>query len=342
MMRYDQPLISICIPAYNSGKYICSTIKSVVNQTWKNKEVIIVDDGSTDNTLEILRTFESDIVKVFTQKNKGASAARNFAYSQSKGDFIQWLDADDILAPDKIEKQINFYINNPDPLILHSASFGIFYYRIKTAKFNKTFLWQDLNPADWLSHSFTTSHYMVPACWLVSKELTNLAGLWNENLTYNDDGEYFCRVISRSKLIKFHPESICYYRKGNLNSLSRSISYGGKALDSLNLSSNLCIDHLLALNDDIKYKRASINLLSRINGAFKQSRPNYFYENIKRISMLGGNGYTPPKKSRLFRFVSIFLGVYYTNALKIKFWHLQILIERTWDKFMSMIMHDSI
>ena len=100
------PLVSILIPAYNSEKWIRSTIKSALDQTWSNKEIIIVDDGSIDNTYKIAKEYESENVKVFTQKNSGACVARNLAFSYSKGDFIQWLDADDILHSDKISIQL--------------------------------------------------------------------------------------------------------------------------------------------------------------------------------------------------------------------------------------------
>ena len=100
------PLISILIPAYNAEKWIGETIRSALSQTWPNKEIIIVESGSTDNTLRVARQFESPIVKVLSQPNEGASSARNTAFSVSQGEYIQWLDADDLLAPDKIARQM--------------------------------------------------------------------------------------------------------------------------------------------------------------------------------------------------------------------------------------------
>ena len=102
----SKPLVSILIPAHNAQLWIADTIRSALAQTWERKEIIVVDDGSTDQTLTTARQFESDIVRVVTQKNQGAAAARNQAFSLCKGDYIQWLDADDILAPDKIARQM--------------------------------------------------------------------------------------------------------------------------------------------------------------------------------------------------------------------------------------------
>src|SRR5262249_6685849 len=100
------PLVSILIPAYNAERWISDTIQSALDQTWKHKEIIIVDDGSQDNTLTIARRFASKDVLVTQQVNQGASAARNKTFSLCQGEFVQWLDADDLLSPDKIEKQV--------------------------------------------------------------------------------------------------------------------------------------------------------------------------------------------------------------------------------------------
>ena len=96
------PLVSILIPAYNAEQWIADTIESALAQTWSHKEIIVVNDGSKDHTLSIVDEFSSRGVLVASQKNCGEAAARNKALSFCSGDYIQWLDADDILAPDKI------------------------------------------------------------------------------------------------------------------------------------------------------------------------------------------------------------------------------------------------
>ncbi|MCD6661725.1 MAG: glycosyltransferase family 2 protein, partial [Lentimicrobium sp.] len=105
-MRNNYPLVSIIIPAYNAERFIRETLDSVVNQTWPDIEVFVVDDGSRDKTVEIARTYESEKLKVFTQKNQGACVARNKGLSMSKGKYLQFLDADDVISLDKIEKQV--------------------------------------------------------------------------------------------------------------------------------------------------------------------------------------------------------------------------------------------
>src|ERR1700722_5430389 len=101
-----KPLVSILIPAYNAQEWIVDTIRSAIAQTWQRKEIIVVDDGSSDGTAIVAQRFASKEVTVVSTENQGAAAARNRALQHCKGDYIQWLDADDLLARDKIERQL--------------------------------------------------------------------------------------------------------------------------------------------------------------------------------------------------------------------------------------------
>ena len=104
--------ISIIIPTYNRGNIISNSIKSVLNQTYKNLEIIIVDDGSTDNTKEeVDKIGDKKIIYIKLDKNLGAPNARNIGIKNSKGRYISFQDSDDIFYPDKLEKQINNIVN---------------------------------------------------------------------------------------------------------------------------------------------------------------------------------------------------------------------------------------
>lgn len=102
----DSPLVSVVIPAYNAEEYIEETLQSVLTQTYKNIEVIVVDDGSTDRTLQIINKYKSDLMLI-TQKNKGVSVARNTAVDKAMGEWIAFIDADDIWFPKKIAEQVS-------------------------------------------------------------------------------------------------------------------------------------------------------------------------------------------------------------------------------------------
>ena len=333
------PLVSILIPSYNSEKWIKSTIEAALAQTWKNKEIIIVDDGSTDNSYSIAKQYESGILKVITQDNSGACVARNRALSISQGDFIQWLDSDDILAPDKIEIQLTNSDQSPQTKVLHSSAFGLFYFRIEKAKFNLNPLCQDLSPLNWLLMHMGKGYWMIPAAWLVSRKLTDLAGPWDERLLLNQDGEYFCRVVASSELIKFHPDARSYYRQGNLSSVS-SIR-AGKSLDSLNLSKSLCVDLLLKLEDSDITREACVNYLQR-SLFFPNNLDSPIIEsNRKRIIELGGT-IDPPAMTRKFTFIKNIFGLKTARIIKNKLWHLEIIIRKYWDKMFAKLYRDGI
>lgn len=114
-------LISILIPCYNAQKWIRQAIESALNQTYPHKEVIVVDDGSTDGSLEIIQSF-GDKIRWETGINQGGNAARNRLLELSNGEWLQYLDADDYLLPNKVAQQIQYLKENPDTDIVYSPS----------------------------------------------------------------------------------------------------------------------------------------------------------------------------------------------------------------------------
>src|SRR4030095_4184186 len=258
-----QPLVSILIPAHNAERWIADTIKSAVAQTWPRKEIIIVDDGSTDDTLAVARRFESDEVQVVTQSNQGAAAARNKAFSLSRGDYIQWLDADDLLPPYKIAHQMEAMeaMETRDRRVLFSCPWAYFRHRPAKAKFIATPLWCDLSPTEWLIRKWEGNWHMPNAPWLLSRELTEAAGPWNARLTLDDDGEYFFRVVNASSGVRFVPQSRAYYL---ITPSGRRVSYIGrsdKKIKSLFLSMNLQIGYLRAREDSDRVRAACVTYL---------------------------------------------------------------------------------
>lgn len=282
----SKPLISILIPAYNAEPWISDAINSALRQTWRRKEIIIVDDGSTDHTLSIASQFSKAGVTVVSQKNCGASAARNHAYSLCHGDYIQWLDADDVLAPDKIARQIEFAEAAGDPWLLLSSEWGRFRYRIKSAKFSRTELWQDLSPLDWLLRKMSLNIWMQPGCWLVSRELTEAAGPWDERLSFDDDGEYFCRVLLKCRNVPFVHGAKTFHRTrpGSLSSADSS----DKQLDSAWLSLQLHIETLLRMEKSGRTHKAAITFLQTWFNNFDPYRPDILGQMQRLAQSLGG------------------------------------------------------
>lgn len=122
------PKVSVIIPIYNAEKFISETIESVMAQTYPDWEIIAVDDGSTDKTPEILKEYKKKLPKklhVITQKNSGVSIARNTGVSDAKGEYIAFLDHDDLWLPEKLEKQVKVLDSNKELGLLYSDSYMI-------------------------------------------------------------------------------------------------------------------------------------------------------------------------------------------------------------------------
>lgn len=219
-MTASTPLVSILVPCYNAERWIAATLDSALAQTWPRCEIIVVDDGSRDGSLALARSYEAKGVKVIAQSNAGAAAARNAAYRAAQGDFIQFLDADDLIAPDKIALQMGRLRTGP-PGAIASCAWARFQNDPHEAVFRPEPAWRDFPVAvDFLRLHFNEGWMMFPAAWLVPRMVAEAAGPWDTRLSLNDDGEYFCRVVVAASAILFCPEARSFYRSGMPTSLS--------------------------------------------------------------------------------------------------------------------------
>jgi len=255
-----KPLVSILIPAYNAEELLAYTLQSATAQTWQRKEIIVIDDGSTDRTAEVARRFASKDVKVVSTANQGLSAAVNHGYKLSQGDYIQELDADDILAPDKIEKQLGALREGGSKRILLSSPWAYFYFRTRRARFVRNALWEDLSPTEWLLRKLGQNLHMQNATWLVSRELADAAGPWDTSLHYDQDGEYFCRVLLASQGTRFVPEGRVFYRASGGGRIS-FIGTSDIKKDSLLNSMRIHIQSLRSLEDSERTRKACLTYL---------------------------------------------------------------------------------
>jgi glycosyltransferase involved in cell wall biosynthesis len=280
-------LVSIIIPAYNSERWIHETVQSSLNQTWPHIEIIVVDDGSTDSTLSIARSLASRSVKVVTQPNSGVSVARNHGFRIAQGSYIQWLDADDLLAPNKIASQLQTAEPGQVSRTLLTGKFGSFYFCRERATITPTGLWRNLSPLDWLLVKFNDQVWMNPAVWLVGRKLTELAGPWDEQLVRDNDGEYISRVVASSDSVQFIPEAMSYYRITNLGSLSNSYSY--RACESVVRSLGLCFGYLLSLENSERSRRACLSLMQSFMLMFDGEKTELLHKLHALASQLGGS-----------------------------------------------------
>ena len=308
-------LVSILIPAFNAQNWIRDCIESALAQTWSWKEIIVVDDGSRDATFETARSYASPNVQVTSQENRGASAARNQALSLAQGDYIQWLDADDLLAQNKIARQLEDAEHGRTSRVLLSGSWGRFYNHPERSRFRPTSLWRDLQPVEWLLRKVKRNEWMAIESWLVSRKLTDLTGPWNEELTLNDDGEYFCRVVSACTEIRFISDAKCFCRGGNVESLSYAMNLKEEKLKSQFQALRFIIQSLRFLEDSPRTQAACLMLLEKWAGYFHQKIPEMYREMECLAIELGGELLAPLPDFKL-KLMSKLVGP--RNALRVQ------------------------
>jgi glycosyltransferase involved in cell wall biosynthesis len=330
-----KPLVSILIPAYNAEEFIADAIRSAIAQIWQRKEIIVVDDGSRDGTAEVVRRFASKDVVFVSKENEGAAAARNHAFQLCQGDYIQWLDADDLLAPDKIERQLAALRENDSKRTLLSSSWGHFSYRTKCARFVPTSLWHDLVPVEWLLRKFGEHHYMQTATWLTSRELAEAAGSWDTRLHVDDDGEYFCRVLLASEGIRFVPESRVYYRCAP----SGRVSYVGasdKKKDAMLLSMKLHVQYLRSLEESERVRKACLAYIQHHYVIFYPERPDLVAELQALAANLEGC-LEEPELGWKYAWTKPFLGFETAKRAHVTLPELKASLLRRWDKAMYLM-----
>ena len=267
---------------------------------------------------------------VVTQRNQGASAARNKAFEICQGDYIQWLDADDLLSPDKVARQMAAAERYQDKRTLLSSAWAYFMYRPSRARFVPTPLWCDLSPVEWLLRKMGQNLHMQTATWLVSRELTDAAGRWDIRLSLDDDGEYFCRVVLASTGIRFVPDAKVFYRQRDSDRLS-IFDRSDKKLESQFLSMQLHVDYLCSLENTERARSTCVKYLQAWLGAFLQDRMDLVRELEQLAEKLGGRLQAPRLRWKYYWIEKLF-GRPAANRVRQNYNRCKSLLLRSWDK----------
>src|SRR6516165_6566809 len=321
-------LVSILITAYNAEDTIAYTLGSAIAQTWQRKEIIVIDDGSTDRTAEVVRQFKN--VKLVCTENQGLSGAQNNAFPLSQGDYIQYLDADDLLAPDKIERQLAALREGGSSRILLSSPWARFYYRIHHAQFVRNSVWQDLSPVEWLLKKMRENIHMQNATWLVSRQLAKAAGPWDTRLHFDQDGEYFCRVLLASEGTRFVPRTGIFYRITGGKRVS-FIGYSDTKKESLLLSMRLHIQYLRSLEDSERVRKACLVYIQRWCRNFYPERPDLMQEAQQLAASLGGR-LSLPNVSWKYAWIQRLFGFAVAERASQRWNDYKSSVMRSWDK----------
>lgn len=179
--------ISIIIPTYNRSGFLREAIDSVLKQTWKDFELIIVDDGSTDNTQELLSNYTGKISLISTE-HKGPSAARNRGIQTAQGEYITFLDSDDIWKPDKLKKQMDFFKNNPHIFICQTEEIWI----RKGRRVNPRK--KHVKHSGWIFEKCLPLCIVSPSSVMLHRRVFDRVGLFDEKMPACEDYDLWLRV----------------------------------------------------------------------------------------------------------------------------------------------------
>lgn len=209
------PSVSILIPLYNAEAYIADTIERCLNQLYKDIEIIIVDDHSTDNSLSVAQQFECNNIHIYENPKKGGNSARNYAFQMSKGEYVKFLDADDYFSSEMLKKQVerlmkdgtdNSVVFSPVRMLYED---GHWLNPPRSIDF-------DHEPAiELLLDIWRGKGWHCPHCHLMHRNLVEKAGLWDENVIKNQDGEFFARVYAAADKALSIPDEYAVWRQFN-------------------------------------------------------------------------------------------------------------------------------
>jgi glycosyltransferase involved in cell wall biosynthesis len=214
----DNKLVSVIIPTYNSEKYLAAAIKSVIQQEYINWELIIVDDGSTDNTTALVTEFLTDKrISYIKTVNCGVSAARNQGAELAKGDYFCFLDADDFFYPKNLSKKVESLFNNPTVALVHSDVQMTDETGKITQEINSGLAGNDLHLELLLWKRCVVP---APSSIMVRKDVFYSVGKWDTEFSTAADQDFFIRVAVKHKIERIN-EILTGYRIVN-SSMSRN------------------------------------------------------------------------------------------------------------------------
>jgi len=272
------PPVSVIIPTYNRASWLRGAIDSVLDQTFADFELIVVDDGSTDNTKEIVADY-GDKIRYFYQPNKGPSAARNTGIGQAKADLICFLDSDDRWIKNKLQTQVEFIRQNPLTKISYTNEIWIRNgKRVNQKKVHQKY-------SGWIYQKCLPLCIISPSSVMIHRDVFDKVGLFDENLLVCEDYDLWLRISCRYPIF-FIDQSLIIKNGGHKDQLSHRFwgmdRFRVKALEKI-LQENILSDQDRQATIEMLKKKCTI----LANGYFKRGKleeGNVFLNIIKKYS----------------------------------------------------------
>ena len=279
------PLISVVIPLYNKAKFICETLDSVLQQDYSNLEILVVNDASTDDSLEVIKTYSDSRIKIINNKtNQGLSESRNIGIKNSKGELIALLDADDTWAINYLSIINELFQKFPNQVIYGTDFLEIFSKKgaFRTQKnINET----DDNTFVLVKDFFEASKsqaILCPSSMVINKEIAS-DKMFNKAITYAEDVDFYIRYFTSNSLAYFNKPLV--YKKANISNQITRLSISTRQLPDLN---NLQEKYGLETESFLTYinnKRYMYAYRLKLEGAdfsFLSHHIDYYRLNIKQ------------------------------------------------------------
>jgi len=310
-------LVSIIISAHNADKYLAATLNSVLQQTWPAIEIIVVNDGSTDNTAAIARSFENRGVKVISQANKGQDAALNYGYKNASGDYIKFLDSDDLLNPEMIALQMQALDGAPD-YVAYGEWARFYNNQTELADFTPLDYWKDGKPVDFLT-ARPEGVMLQCGIMLVPRAIIEKAGSGTSVLILFNDTEFYTRVLLCSKGVRFSQGARLYYR----SAISNSITAGRtrRFYESTYLATGLIAKHLLAVEDSPRVRLLISNIYRSQYYRMYPHFPDLVKAHEKQIALYGP-GTISPDGGKVFKMLKRLIGWKLANRIQSFFYRI--------------------
>ncbi|RZK12489.1 MAG: glycosyltransferase family 2 protein [Flavobacterium sp.] len=306
----DRPLVSIIIPLYNAAKYVGDAIKSITSQTYKALEIVVVNDGSTDNGPSIVEKMaETDSrIKLLHQENKGQCAASNAGYKISTGTYVKFFDADDILSPETIYQQVEV-LQNSDEFSVSYIDYIRFYdddlSTIDRYKLPKLINY-DCTPAEYITFHGSPQMYQC-SIWLFHRAIFDKSGLWDERLSLINDTEFFPRILKYVSRLYYAANCKLYYRT-NFRSGSLSQTVTEKSMRSAILSVDLMAKHTRSfISSELMERIIALSYVEILEMSYP-SQPKWTKIIEGRLKQFNKSQYTLTSSGKLYNLVSKIAG----------------------------------
>lgn len=283
MQESGMPLVSVIMPAYNSGQLVRRSIQSVIEQTYQNWELIVVNDGSTDDTAEIVSALCAldNRIKLITQENCGIGGSRNSGHRHASGEWLAYLDHDDLWSKDKLEKQMDIARLNPSYDVLFSGGWFFYNNDLENLVEYKT-IFGRFNSEEMFLRQLE-ENYIPTLAVVVKKSIIDKIGFWDEDKGIQgcDDYDYWFRMAQINAVFYSLDAKLFYYRKHDSN-------YSNNTSKMLIAESNVLLkdfDRSILNNNSkinlFKKKFHSIQLTLFRNGEIEETK-----EHLRRLYRL--------------------------------------------------------